>query len=111
MDPDVRGKGPAKCPRCGMTLVPGIPDFLEFPVRIETKPRVIKPGADVQLSFDVLDPKTQKRVNRFERRSNSSKVILLRFIFFRFGQQFRNRPALDFSRLEQLHLLNTGTVF
>ena len=25
MDPEVRSKGPGKCPRCGMTLVPGIP--------------------------------------------------------------------------------------
>ena len=66
MDPDVRGKGPAKCPRCGMALVPGIPDFLEFPVRIESKPRVIQPGADVQLTFEIYDPRIKRRANRFE---------------------------------------------
>lgn len=66
MDPDVRAKGPAKCPRCGMTLVPGIPDFLEYAVKLDTKPRVIKPAADVQMVFEVIDPKNQKRVNRFE---------------------------------------------
>jgi len=66
MDPDVRGKGPAKCPRCGMTLVPGIPDFREYPVRLETKPRRLAPGGDAQMIFEVLDPKTRKRVNQFE---------------------------------------------
>lgn len=66
MDPDVRAKGPAKCPRCGMALVPGIPEFVEFPVRVQTQPRVIKPGIDTQMIFEVLDPKTGKRVNRFE---------------------------------------------
>jgi hypothetical protein len=66
MDPDVRTKGPSKCPRCGMNLVPGIPEFVEYPVRIETKPRAIKPASDVQMVFEVTDPKTKKRVNRFE---------------------------------------------
>lgn len=67
MDPDVRAKGPAKCPRCGMALVPGIPDFVEYPVRVQTQPRLIKPGASTQLIFEVLDPKNAgKRVNRFE---------------------------------------------
>jgi hypothetical protein len=66
MDPDVRSKGPSKCPRCGMALVPGIPDFREYPVRIETKPKRLVPGGDAQMIFEVLDPKTRKRVNRFE---------------------------------------------
>ncbi len=66
MDPDVRAKGPAKCPRCGMALVPGIPDFIEYPVKLEVKPRPVKPEAKAQLLFEVLDPKTGKRVDHFE---------------------------------------------
>jgi hypothetical protein len=66
MDPDVRSKGPSKCPRCGMTLVPGIPDFLEYPVKVDIKPKVLKPNSTAQLNFEVLDPKTAKRVNKFE---------------------------------------------
>jgi len=66
MDPDVRAKGPAKCPRCGMNLVPGIPDFIEYPVRVETNPRVIKPATDVRMVFEIIDPKTKTRANRFE---------------------------------------------
>lgn len=66
MDPDVRAKGPAKCPRCGMALVPGIPEFVEYPVRMQTAPRVVKPATPAQLIFEVLDPKSGKRVNRFE---------------------------------------------
>ena len=66
MDPDVRSKAPGFCPRCGMKLVAGIPDPREYPVRILTTPRLLKPGADVQLDFRVEDPKTSKPVRDFE---------------------------------------------
>ncbi|HBY58229.1 MAG TPA: hypothetical protein DEH78_00300 [Solibacterales bacterium] len=66
MDPDVRAAGPAKCPRCGMPLVLGLPEPVEFPVRLTTLPRVVKPGAPVELLFEVLDPKTNRRVRKFE---------------------------------------------
>lgn len=66
MDPDVRGKGPAKCRRCGMALVPGIPDIQEFPVRVRPTPKVIQPGSETRLDFEVLHPKDAKRVRDFE---------------------------------------------
>ena len=31
MDPDVRSKGPGKCPRCGMRLEAGLPEPIEYP--------------------------------------------------------------------------------
>src|ERR1700693_2935558 len=57
MDRDIRMKAPGKCPRCGMTLVPGIPDFAEYNARIRTNPKMIKPGTDVALTFEMIDPK------------------------------------------------------
>lgn len=66
MDPDIRSKGPAKCSRCGMALVPGIPDPVEFPVDLRVTPPAIKPGRKVELAFAVNDPKTGKRVTDFE---------------------------------------------
>lgn len=66
MDKDIREKAPGKCPRCGMTLVAGIPEEREYPVELTTTPRVLKPNADVQLKFNVEDPVTGKTVQDFE---------------------------------------------
>lgn len=66
MDPDVRSKGPAKCRRCGMSLVPGIPEINEFPVRVVTTPKLLRPGAPARLGFEVQNPKDGKRVTDFE---------------------------------------------
>ena len=65
MDKDVRSKTPGKCSRCGMTLVLGIPDPHEYPVHITPKPKVLKPGQDIQLTMSVEDPDTQKQVSEF----------------------------------------------
>jgi hypothetical protein len=66
MDKDIRSKVPGKCPICGMTLVAGIPDPHEFPVRITTNPKVLKPGEETALTFRVQDPSTSKTVRDFE---------------------------------------------
>ena len=66
MDRDVRMKGPGKCPRCGMALTPGIPDFLEFATRIRTNPKKIRVGAPVAMTFETINPSTHKRVTEFE---------------------------------------------
>jgi hypothetical protein len=65
MDKDVRSKTPGKCPRCGMTLVAGIPDPKEFPVRIVTRPSVLDAGKDVDLEFHIEDPETHQPVKDF----------------------------------------------
>ena len=65
MDPDVRTKGPGKCPRCGMKLEAGIPDSEEYPVRVRTSPRALRAGAPVDFTFEVLHPKTGKRIDHF----------------------------------------------
>jgi hypothetical protein len=66
MDPDVRAKGPGKCSRCGMALVPGIPDQVEYPVDLKVAPKGLKPGREAQLAFTIRDPKTGNQVKDFE---------------------------------------------
>jgi hypothetical protein len=65
MDKDVRSDAPGVCPRCGMTLVKGVMDTLEYPVRISTTPSLLAPGADARLTFHVTDPRTEQPVTRF----------------------------------------------
>src|SRR5450755_3529624 len=66
MDPDQRSDKPGTCKRCGMKLVLGIPDQVEFPMDLTTKPAIIQPEQKVQLKFTIRDPKTQTVVNHFE---------------------------------------------
>lgn len=66
MDPDVRSNAPGKCPRCGMKLVEGIMDVVEYPETLTTTPRAVKPGEDTLLTFDIVDPRTFKPVRDFE---------------------------------------------
>src|SRR5579862_8986103 len=51
MDRDIRSKTPGFCPRCGMKLVPGIPEFREYAVTMSTLPRALKAGKKTRLSF------------------------------------------------------------
>ncbi len=66
MDRDIRSKTPGVCPRCGMKLVPGIPEFREYPLTLTTQPDVLKAGEKVRLNFQVGDPETRKPVRDFE---------------------------------------------
>lgn len=66
MDADVRQSKPGKCPRCGMKLVAGLPEAIEYPVAVTMVPTQPKPGQKVRLRFSVSDPKTAKPVTEFE---------------------------------------------
>ncbi len=66
MDPDVRSKEPGKCPRCGMKLVAGVPDFLEYRVSLKTHPLALKAGVPTELQMIITNPKDGKRVTDFE---------------------------------------------
>jgi hypothetical protein len=66
MDPDVRSLQPGRCPRCGMTLTPGIPDGLEYRVDLRLRPAALRAGQKTQLAFTVRHPKTGKPVTEFE---------------------------------------------
>jgi heavy metal-binding protein len=66
MDPGVRSGKPGRCPRCGMVLVPGIPEIAEYPVSLEMRPPAPRAGRRVQLTFTVRHPKTGARITDFE---------------------------------------------
>jgi hypothetical protein len=66
MDPDIRTTAPGKCPRCGMKLVGGIPDIVEYPMNLGITPEVPKPGGVTRLTFGIVNPTTLQPVRSFE---------------------------------------------
>jgi hypothetical protein len=66
MDKDVRSDKPGFCPRCGMKLVLGIPEDVEYPLELKIHPAVFRAGEKVQLKFRIADPHTGKTVDHFE---------------------------------------------
>ncbi len=66
MDRDVRSDKPGKCPRCGMTMVFGVQEEVEYPFDVTVTPERFKAGQKVQIHFRALDPKTGKPVTHYE---------------------------------------------
>lgn len=66
MDPDIRSSKPGTCPRCGMKLVLGIPDQVEYPMDLTVNPSMFHAGDKVTLVFKITDPKTGKQVDHFQ---------------------------------------------
>ena len=56
MDPDVRGHTPGTCPRCGMKLVSGIPEPVEYSMDLQMRPTAPKPFQPALLTFFISDP-------------------------------------------------------
>lgn len=66
MDPDVHQKLPGRCPRCGMNLVPGLPDPLEYRLKLDVLPRTPQTTETISLRFHVINPKTNQQAEAFE---------------------------------------------
>ena len=66
MDPDVRSNQPGVCKRCGMKLVSGVPDQVEYHLDLTTTPRALKVGSPVRLEFAVHDPYKDRQVTNFQ---------------------------------------------
>jgi hypothetical protein len=66
MDPDVRSVRAGRCPRCGMTLVSGAPDLIEYRLDLGVQPSVPRPGQTTRLNFTLLDPRNGSPVRNFE---------------------------------------------
>ena len=56
MDPDVRSDRAGKCRRCGMALVTGVPEPVEFHVDVTTFPAAPQAGRPTVLQYAVHDP-------------------------------------------------------
>ena len=65
MDKDVRSNSPGTCSRCGMKLVAGVPDPVEFHLDLTVTPKTPKPQEKVHLKFDVHDPWKNNPVKKF----------------------------------------------
>jgi hypothetical protein len=65
MDPDVRSHAVGVCRRCGMTLVAGIPDPVEFHLDLRTIPGAPRVGEAAVLQFLVHDPWKHRPVGDF----------------------------------------------
>ena len=65
MDPDVRSHNAGVCRRCGMTLVTGIPDPVEFHLDMGLIPASPTPGRPAVVQFFVRDPWKDRPVTGF----------------------------------------------
>lgn len=65
MDPDVRSHNPGTCRRCGMNLVAGIPDPVEFHLDVDTLPRPPQVGQPAALQFLIHDPWKDRPVSNY----------------------------------------------
>jgi hypothetical protein len=66
MDPDVRSIRPGACSRCGMTLVEGVPDIVEYPLDLTLAPPLPRVTELTRLTFRLVDPGTLRPVRHFE---------------------------------------------
>lgn len=66
MDPDYHSDKPGICPKCGMKLVLGIPERVEFDIEVSHSPALLKPGQVAKLELRIFDPRTHKPVAQFE---------------------------------------------
>ena len=66
MDPDVRAALPGSCGRCGMKLVIGIVEPIEYALDVKLHPRAPRANQTVELTFAVKEPNTGRTVQDFE---------------------------------------------
>jgi len=66
MDPDVRATIPGSCSRCGMKLMVGIIDPVEYALDLKLQPGAPREDQAVELIFAINEPKTGKQVRDFE---------------------------------------------
>jgi hypothetical protein len=64
MDKDMRSHEPGKCPKCGMTLVAGIPDPVEYHLDLDVAPPP-EMHRTSRLKFQVFDPWKDELVTKF----------------------------------------------
>jgi hypothetical protein len=66
MDPEIRSTRPGQCPRCGMTLVAGAPEPVQYHLQFRATPPHLPPNQEVTLYFRIVNPVTNQPVRRFQ---------------------------------------------
>jgi hypothetical protein len=65
MDPEIRAAAASKCSKCGMDLVLGVTEPVEYNIKLRLDPPAIEAGEPVELQFEILDPRDNKRAREF----------------------------------------------
>ena len=66
MHPDVMSNKEGKCPKCQMALVKMVaPEANDFAVKVETTPKLVKPGQPFKFRFTITHPKTGAPIKTF----------------------------------------------
>jgi hypothetical protein len=65
MDPEIRAKLAGKCSKCGMDLVLGVAEPVEYVVKLRLDPPAVEPGEPVELAFEIIDPRDGQRARAF----------------------------------------------
>jgi hypothetical protein len=65
MDPEIRAAMAGRCSKCGMDLVAGVAEPVEYDVKLRIDPPGVEPGKPVELQFEILDPRDGKRATDF----------------------------------------------
>ena len=66
MDSDVRSSVPGTCPRCGMKLVEGVKDSVEYPIDLKVEPETPRVAETTRLTFGIVEPNSGRPVRDFE---------------------------------------------
>jgi hypothetical protein len=66
MDPDIRAVLPGTCSRCGMKLIVGVVDPIEYGLDLRLQPRAPRADQPVTLIFEVKEPSAGRPVRNFE---------------------------------------------
>ncbi len=66
MHPEIQLAQPVICQKCRMKLIKAAPpESSDYVVKLETTPRLVKAGENVQLRFSIFHPSTEKQVKEF----------------------------------------------
>lgn len=66
MDPDIRTHSEGNCPRCGMKMVSGLPEPVEYHVDLRVSPAPLKAGQQSHIRISIHDPWKNNPVRNFQ---------------------------------------------
>jgi hypothetical protein len=65
MDPEIRATTAGKCSKCGMDLLLGVAEPVEYGIKLRLDPPAVEPGKPVELQFEIIDPRDGQRAREF----------------------------------------------
>lgn len=65
MDPEIRAKIAGTCSKCGMDLVLGVAEPVEYVIKLRLDPPAVEPAKPVELQFEIIDPRNGQHAREF----------------------------------------------